>query len=57
MKTKNSELDIDFIGGETALTLEEEKALSEFFKSRKLSDSKRLIKQKHRVTKIFKEKV
>lgn len=57
MKTKNSELDIDFIGGETALTLEEEKALSEFFKSRKLSDSKRLIKQKHRVTKIFKEKI
>lgn len=57
MKTKQSELDMDFIGGESALTLEEEKALSEFFKSRKLSFSKKLSQQKLRVTKIFKEKV
>ncbi len=57
MKTKQSVLDMDFIGGETALSVEEEKALSEFLKNKKLSDSKRLIKQKHRITKIFKEKI
>ena len=33
---KKSELDVDFIGGQGALTVEEEKALSDFFKQRKL---------------------
>jgi hypothetical protein len=36
MKAKKIELDIDFIGGEGALTAAEEKALSDFFKQRKL---------------------
>lgn len=35
MKTKKLELDVDFIGGQDALTSEEEKALSEFFKKQK----------------------
>lgn len=36
MKTKNKETDVDFIGGLGALTEVEEKALSEFFKKKKL---------------------
>jgi len=39
-KTKKIELDVDFIGGQGSLTIEEEKALSEFFKQRKLQKSK-----------------
>lgn len=35
MKTKKVILDVDFIGGMGALTSDEEKALSEFFKKRK----------------------
>jgi hypothetical protein len=57
MKTKQSELDMDFIGGESALTVEEEIALSEFFKNRKLSSSKKISKQILRIKKIKKEKV
>ncbi|WP_192822670.1 hypothetical protein [Rufibacter sp. LB8] len=40
MKAKKQELDVDFIGGQTPLTTEEEKALSDFFKSKKLSTKK-----------------
>jgi hypothetical protein len=36
MKTKKIDPDIDSIGGLGSLTIEEEKALSEFFKKRKL---------------------
>ena len=39
MKTKKSELDVDFIGGQSSLTAEEEKALSDFFKKRKKSNA------------------
>jgi hypothetical protein len=46
MKTKKAELDVDFIGGQTALTAAEEKALSDFFKQRKISSSKTSFKQK-----------
>lgn len=35
MKTQKNELDVDFIGGQGSLTIEEEKALSDFFKQRK----------------------
>jgi hypothetical protein len=35
MATKKIELEVDFIGGEGALTTAEEKALSDFFKQRK----------------------
>lgn len=45
MKTTKSELDVDFIGGETSLTVAEEKALSEFFRQRKASALKSKNKQ------------
>jgi hypothetical protein len=35
MKTKKVELDVDFIGGQTSLTNEEEKAISDFIKKNK----------------------
>jgi hypothetical protein len=37
MKTNRIDLDLDFIGGQGSLTKIEEKELSDFFKSRKLS--------------------
>jgi hypothetical protein len=46
MKTKKTELDVDFIGGQSALTAAEEKALSDFFKQRKISSSKTQIKKR-----------
>lgn len=45
-KTKKIELDVDFIGGQGSLTIEEEKALSDFFKQRKLQQSKPVSKTK-----------
>ncbi len=36
MKRKLIELDVDFIGGQDPMTKEEEKAISEFIKARKL---------------------
>lgn len=41
MKTKNIELDVDFIGGQTSLTKEEEKAISDFIKKNKSKKAKR----------------
>jgi hypothetical protein len=37
MKTRKIELDVDFIGDQVGLTTTEEKALSEFFRQRKLA--------------------
>jgi hypothetical protein len=44
-KMKKIELDVDFIGGESPLTLAEEKALSDFFKQRKKLPKRRAIQQ------------
>ena len=41
MKTKKVELDVDFIGGQTALTKEEEKTVSEYIKNRKSKKTKK----------------
>jgi len=41
MKTKKVELDVDFIGGQTSLTKEEEKALSEYLKKSKPKKAKK----------------
>jgi hypothetical protein len=41
MKTKKVELDVDFIGGQTSLTKEEEKALSEYIKKHKIKKTKK----------------
>ncbi len=46
MKTKKTELDVDFIGGQSSLTVAEEKALSDFFKQRKISSTTTKIKQR-----------
>lgn len=48
MKTKKIELDVDFIGGLGPLIAEEEKALNDFLKQRKLSSRKNLVAQKIR---------
>ena len=40
MKTSKLELDVDFIGGQTSLTVTEEKALSDYFKQRKANTIK-----------------
>jgi len=54
MKTTKLELDVDFIGGQTSLTVIEEKALSDYFKQRKAN----LIKAKsgQRIKTVKKEK-
>ena len=41
MKTKKIELDVDFIGGKTSLTKEEEKTISEFIKKNKSKKTKK----------------
>jgi hypothetical protein len=40
MKTKKVELDVDFIGGQTSLTKEEEKAISNYLSKGKLKKKK-----------------
>jgi hypothetical protein len=49
MKTKKLEFDVDFIGEQTSLTVEEEKALSDYFKQKKaevkLAEVKKLIRK------------
>ena len=40
MKAKKIELDVDFIGGQDPLTMDEEKALNNFFLKRKLASRK-----------------
>jgi hypothetical protein len=44
MKYKSRELDVDFIGGQEPMTKEEEKAISEFLKARKLLNINKQIK-------------
>ena len=44
MKSKAKELDVDFIGGQDPMSSEEEKAISEFIKSKKLSHQKRQVR-------------
>jgi hypothetical protein len=46
MKTTKLELNVDFIGGQgNSLTTEEQKAISEFIKQRKLTSSKTEVKK------------
>ena len=42
MKHKSAELEVDFIGGQDPMTKEEERAISEFIKSRKLLNYNKL---------------
>jgi hypothetical protein len=52
MKTKKIELDVDFIGGQGSLTIDEEKALSEYFKKRKQQSNKKNLIQKNKEKKL-----
>jgi hypothetical protein len=56
MKTKNIELDVDYIGEQEPLATVEEKAISDFFGRKKLNKSKKDILPIRRV-KRSKEKV
>jgi len=51
MKTKKIELDVDFIGGQGSLTMEEENALSDFFKQGKLPAKRPLIEKRRKTLK------
>jgi hypothetical protein len=44
MKHKSKEIDVDYIGGETPMTTEEEKSISEFLKALKLLSTKKQIR-------------
>ncbi len=57
MKTKKLELDVDFIGGQDALTAEEEKALRNFFKKQKSLPKKGKTISKSRAVRREKETV
>jgi hypothetical protein len=46
MKTKKTELDVDFIGGQGPLTKKEEQAISNFIKARKLQRPKSVLRKK-----------
>ena len=52
MKHKSKELDVDFIGGQDPMTNEEEKAISEFLKARKLLNINKQIKSTGKNDKI-----
>jgi hypothetical protein len=55
MKTKKIAFDVDFIGDQTTLTIEEEKALNDYFKQKKASlkvaEIRKPIKKSKTVTK------
>jgi|LakMenE18May11ns_1017448.scaffolds.fasta_scaffold7115587_1 hypothetical protein len=52
MKNKKLVFDVDFIGEQTSLTIEEEKALSDYFKQKKASFKLNEIKKSVRKTKL-----
>ena len=53
MKTKKVELDVDFIGGQTSLTIEEEKVISDFIKKNKSKKTKRSSTKTKTVKQVF----
>lgn len=55
MKNKEIELDVDFIGGQEALTAAEEKALNDFFKQRKKASLKQLTPHQTKKSKPLKQ--
>ena len=52
MKNKKLVFDVDFIGEQTSLTIEEEKALSDYFKQKKARFKLNEIKKSVRKTKL-----
>jgi hypothetical protein len=57
MKTKKTELDVDFIGGEGPLTVAEEKAISEYITKRKAIAKKSSEPKKQGIPKRTKARV
>jgi hypothetical protein len=57
MRNKKDELDVDFIGGQDVLTQEEEQALSQYFKQRKLIAQKAKAEKEHRPVKQTKRAI
>lgn len=51
MRTKKTELEVDFIGGQGPLTASEEKGLSDFFKNQKMFSKQIPIKKRHGISK------
>lgn len=51
MKAKKIELDVDFIGGQGSLTIDEEQALSAYFKKIKQQSKKKSTVQKNKLKK------
>ncbi len=49
MKTKKVELDVDFIGGQTSLTREEERAISDFIRKKKSKKIKSVSRKKETI--------
>ena len=56
MKVNKIELNVDVIGGQGPLTIAEEKALSIFFKERKLASIKSSVTKKNRTVHLTKAK-
>jgi len=55
MRTRNKELDVDFVGSQEPLTSSEEKALSEFFKKKKEIKKQKSLKPKRTNKKVTTE--
>ena len=51
MEKRTKELEVDFLGGQGSLTIEEEKALSEFFRKRKQVKNRPSLKSRTRIAK------
>ncbi len=49
MKPKTIELDVDFIGGENPMTRDEETAVNEFLKTKKILQAKKHISNKKKI--------
>ena len=45
MKTKKIELDVDFIGGQSSLTIEEQKAIRDYLKQKKITLTKKSVRK------------
>lgn len=52
MKAKKIELEVDFIGGQGSLTIDEEKALSAYLKKIKQQSNKKNLIQKNKQKKL-----
>jgi len=51
MATNKIELEVDFIGGQGALTSTEEKAISDYFKNLKQTSKEGSLQKRHRISK------